>query len=159
LAVLHLGLFSYWINTYHAGGSIGALGGALVLGALPRFMRATQVRDSLLLAVGVVLLVITRPYEGILLCLPVGAVLGLCMVFGTNRPTAAVLLRLTAVPFVLIMAVGAWMAYYTYRAFGSPLTLPYTINRNTYAMAPYFVWQSQRPDPGYRHEAMRHFYY
>src|SRR5215469_6849340 len=65
LAVLHLGLFSYWINTYHAGGSIGALGGALVLGALPRFMRAKRVRDSLLLAVGVVLLVITRPYEGI----------------------------------------------------------------------------------------------
>lgn len=159
LAVLHLGLFSYWINTYHAGGSIAALGGALVLGALPRFMRATRFRDSLPLAAGVVLLFITRPYEGILLCLPVAVVLGRWMFFETNRPTASVLLLRTAVPLALIMAGGAWMAYYNYRAFGSPLTLPYTINRNTYAMAPYFVWQSQRPEPGYRHEVMRHFYY
>ena len=30
LAVLHIGLFSYWINTYTGAGSISALGGALV---------------------------------------------------------------------------------------------------------------------------------
>jgi len=159
LAVLHLGLFSYWINTYHAAGSIVALGGALVLGALPRFMRTARLRDSLLLAVGVVLLATTRPYEGILLCLPVAVVLVRWMLFGKNRPSAAVLVRCAAAPLALIIAAGAWMAYYNYRAFGSPLTLPYTVNRATYAMAPYYVWQSQRPEPVYRHEAMRHFYY
>jgi hypothetical protein len=159
LAVLHLGLFSYWINTYHAAGSIVALGGALVLGALPRFMRTAQLRDSLLLAVGVVLLATTRPFEGILLCLPVAVVLGHWLLFGKNRPSGATLFRTTAVPLVLIVTGGAWMAYYDYRAFGSPLTLPYTINRNMYAMAPYFVWQSQRPEPVYRHEVMRRFYY
>jgi hypothetical protein len=158
LAVLHLGLFSYWTNTYHAGGSIGALGGALVLGALPRFMRTVRVRDSLLLAVGVVLLATTRPYEGFLLCIPVGVVLGRWMLFGKNRPSAILLVRCAAVPLALIVAVGAWMAYYDYRAFGNPLTLPYTINRATYAMAPYFVWQSARPEPVYRHEVLRHFY-
>jgi hypothetical protein len=158
-AILHLGLFSYWINTYTGGGFIAALGGALVLGALPRFMKAAQLRDSLLLAVGVILLATTRPYEGILLCLPVAAVLVRWILFGKNRPTASVLLRRTAVPLALVIIAGAWMAYYDYRAFGSPLTLPYTINRNTYAMAPYFVWQSQRPEPAYRHEAMRRFYY
>src|SRR6202035_141177 len=31
LAVLRIGLFSYWIDTYHGGGSLVALGGALVL--------------------------------------------------------------------------------------------------------------------------------
>jgi hypothetical protein len=159
LAILHLGLFSYWINTYHAGGSIGALGGALVLGALPRFVRTVRLRDSLMLAVGVVLLAVTRPFEGILLCLPVGAVLGRWILLGKNRPTAAVLFGRTAVPLALIIGAGAWMAYYDYRAFGSPFTLPYTINRNMYAMAPYFVWQSPRPEPAYRHEVMRRFYY
>src|SRR5580658_3876043 len=71
LAVLRLGLFSYWINTYSGGGSIAALGGALVLGGVPRFMRAARLRDGLLLSVGVILLATSRPYEGLLLCLPV----------------------------------------------------------------------------------------
>jgi hypothetical protein len=159
VAVLHLGLFSYWINTYSGGGFIAALGGALVLGALPRFMRAVRVRDSLLLAAGVILLAATRPYEGILLCLPVAVVLVRWLLFGKNRPTAIVLVRRTAVSLALIIAAGAWMAYYNYRAFGNPLTLPYTINRSTYAMAPYFVWQSQRPEPVYRHEVLRRFYH
>jgi len=130
-----------------------------VLGALPRLMRTTRLRDSLLLAVGVVLLATTRPYEGLLLCLPVAVVLVRWMLFGKNRPSAAVLVRCAAAPLALIIAAGAWMAYYNYRAFGSPLTLPYTVNRNTYALAPYFVWQSQRPEPAYRHEVMRDFYY
>ena len=158
LAVVHLGLFSYWINTYHAAGSIVALGGALVLGALPRLMRTVQLRDSLLMAVGVALLVLTRPYEGMLLCFPVAFVLGRWVLFGRNRPSAAVLVRCAAAPLALIVAAGVWMGYYDYRAFGSPLTLPYTVNRNMYAMAPYFIWQSQRPEPAYRHEVIRHFY-
>jgi hypothetical protein len=159
LAVLHLGLFSYWINTYHAAGSIVALGGALVLGALPRFMRTARLRDSLLLAVGAVLLATARPFEGLLLCLPVIIVLSRWVLFGKNRPSGAMLLRCAAAPLALIVAAGAWMAYYDYRAFGNPLTLPYTINRNLYAIAPYFVWQAQRPEPSYRHESMRRFYY
>jgi hypothetical protein len=51
------------------------------------------------------------------------------------------------------------MGYYDYRAFGKATTLPYTINRATYAIAPYYIWQSQRPEPHYRHAAMRRFYY
>ena len=54
IAVLRLGVFSYWINTYTGAGSIAALGGALVLGALPRLMRHVRIRDGLLLALGVV---------------------------------------------------------------------------------------------------------
>jgi hypothetical protein len=158
LAVLHIGLFSYWINTYTGGGLIAACGGALVLGALPRFLKTARLRYIMLLAVGIILLATTRPYEGLLLCLPVAAVLGHWLFFGKNRPTGAVLLRLSAAPLALIVAAGAWMGYYNYRTFGSPLTLPYTVNRNTYAMAPYFVWQSPRPEPVYRHATMRRFY-
>jgi hypothetical protein len=71
LAVLRLGLFSYWINTYTGAGSIVALGGALLLGALPRFMKGVRLRDGLLMAAGVILLGTSRLYEGMLLCLPV----------------------------------------------------------------------------------------
>ena len=159
LAILRLGLFSYWINTYHSGGSIAALGGALLLGALPRFMKDVRLGYSLLFATGVVLLLLSRPYEGILLCLPVAAVLGRWIFFGKNRPATAVLLQKSAAPLALIVAALAWMGYYDYRAFGSPLTPPYTINRATYAMAPYYVWQPQRPEPAYHHKVMRDFYY
>jgi hypothetical protein len=158
LAILRLGLFSYWINTYAGAGSIAALGGALVLGALPRFMKGVRLRDGLLLAVGVILLGTCRLYEGMLLCLPVAFVLVRWIFFGKNRPVAAVLLRRTAVPLMLIVAAVAWMGYYNYRVFGSPTTLPYTVNRAQYGIAPYFVWQSQLPEPVYRHKAMRDFY-
>jgi hypothetical protein len=158
LAILRLGLFSYWIDTYSGAGSITALGGALVLGALPRFMKAARFRDGLLMAVGVILLVTARLYEGILLCLPVVCFLAWWILNGENRPTATTLLRRTAFPLMLIAAAGVWMGYYNYRVFGSPTTLPYTVDRAEYATAPYFVWQSQRPEPLYRHKVMREFY-
>ena len=44
LAVLRLGVFSYWTNTYHAAGSLAALGGALVLGGLPRLKKTARFR-------------------------------------------------------------------------------------------------------------------
>jgi hypothetical protein len=159
LAILRLGLFSYWIDSYSGAGSIAALGGALVLGALPRFMKAARLRDALLMALGVILLGTSRLYEGMLLCLPVAFYLAWWMFFGKNRPTFAVLIRRTALPLALLVAAGAWMGYYNYRVFGSPTTLPYTADRSQYAMAPYFVWQSQRPEPTYRHEEIREFYY
>lgn len=159
LAVLRLGLFSYWINTYTGAGLTTALGGALILGALPRLMRTAQARYGVLLSVGIAILILTRPYEGMLLCLPVAAVLGRWVFFGKNRPAPAVMIRRAALPLVVIVGAAAWMGYYDYRAFGSPLTLPYTVNRATYAMAPYFIWQSPRPEPAYRHAVMRSFYY
>jgi hypothetical protein len=158
LAILRLGLFSYWIDSYSGAGSISALGGALLLGALPRFMKTAGLRDSLLMATGIILLATSRPYEGLLLCLPVLCFFAWRRIFAKNWPTASVLLRRTAIPLVLIAAAGTWMGFYNYRLFGSPETLPYTINRAQYAAAPYFVWQAQRPEPVYRHEVMREFY-
>jgi len=159
LAVLRLGLFSYWINTYSGAGSIVALGGALLLGALPRFMKTARLRDGLLMSAGVILLCMSRLYEGMLLCLPVVCFLAWWMLFGINRPTANILIRRIAFPLALIAAASAWMGYYNYRVFGSPITLPYTVNHAQYGIAPYFVWQSQLPEPAYRHKVMREFYY
>jgi hypothetical protein len=159
LSILRLGLFSYWINTYSGAGSIAALGGALVLGGLPRFMKHTRFRDALLMAVGVVLLLTARPYDGLILCIPVSCYLAWWVLFGKNRPTLAVLFRRTAAPLALIVAGGVWMGYYNYRVYGDPLTPSYSVNRSQYAMAPYFIWQSKRPEPAYRHKVIREFYY
>ena len=158
IAVVRIGLFSYWIDTYSGGGAIAALGGALVLGALPRFMKTARMRYGMLMAVGAVLLATSRPYEGILLCLPVAVVLGDGLSLERTGHRLRLLVRRTVLPLAVLIAGAAWMGYYNYRAFGSPLTPPYTVNRATYAVTPYYAWQSPRPEPVYRHKVMREFY-
>jgi len=58
---------------------------------------------------------------------------------------------------LLVIAI-AWMGYYNFRNFGSPFTLPYKVNRATYATAPYFIWQPRRPEPVYHHKEIQRFY-
>ena len=36
--------------------------------------------------------------------------------------------------------------------------MPYQINRATYAVSPYFLWQTPRTEPTYRHKIMRDFF-
>jgi hypothetical protein len=76
-----------------------------------------------------------------------------------RRFTRTVLAARVVAPiaFVLLLTAAA-MGYYNWRVFGNPLTLPYQINRATYAVAPVFIWQTPRPEPAYRHRAMRDFY-
>jgi hypothetical protein len=155
LAVLRLGLFSYWMNTY-TGGAVAAIGGALVVGALPRIMKTLRARYFFWMAVGIAILVNSRPYEGLLVCIP--SVVGLCWVIKKTRPSAASLMRRMAPAAAVLLLTVALAAYYNHRVFGNALTPPYASNRATYASAPHFLWQSQRPEPAYRHKVMRDFY-
>lgn len=156
LAVIRLALFSYWVDSYY-GGAVAAIGGALVLGALPRILRTAQIRHALWLSLGVAILANTRPYEGVLLCVPVGCVLLRWAIAKTKLP-AVVLLRRALLPLALLIAVTGLDGYYNYRVFGNPFTLPYQVNRATYASAPVFIWQRPHPEPVYRYKEMRDFY-
>ena len=156
IAVIHLGLFTYWTNTYSGGALVAALGGALLLGAAGRWKRNPSIGNHLILATGAGLLAITRPYEGVLLCLPVGWFL--FRYVRKKTINAGTLVRNALPGAVLLICILAWLGLYNYRAFGSPFTLPYTINRSTYAVAPYYVWQKERPAPEYHHEEIKRFY-
>ena len=154
LAVLRLGLLSYWINSYWSG-SVVALGGALVLGAIPRLKRCARVMDAVWLAVGLVILANSRPYEGLVFTFAVAIAALICWPIKISA-TAAIRV---ALPMVLILGVaGTAMGYYYWRVTGSPFRMTYEVNRATYAMAPYFLWQSPRPEPPYHHPVMRDFY-
>ncbi len=159
IAVLRLGVFSYWTNTYHAAGSLTALGGALILGALPRLMKTPRLGCAMLMGIGISILALTRPYEGLLLCIPVAVVLARWIFKGTNRLPMLALTRYAVLPLALIAATCAWLGYYDLKAFGKVTTLPYTVDRAQYGIAPYFVWQGPRPEPHYRYVVMRAFYH
>ena len=155
LAVLRLGLLSYWVNGYW-GGSVVALGGTLLLGALPRIYKHSRVRDSVVMAFGIALLANSRPYEGLVVSIPF-AVAMVVWVYRNRldrRTWTNVVLPLTALLILFAAATG----YYYARVTGSPFRLAYQVNRETYATAPYFLWQKPRPEPAYNHVVMRDFY-
>ena len=157
LVGFRIGILSYWMNSYFCG-SLPALGGALVLGALPRLLRGARLRDSLWMATGLVILANSRPYEGFVFSLPIAGALG-CWFFKQERFSCAQLVRTVVLPISLtLMVAGGAMGYYFWRVTGNPLRMPYEVNRETYASAPYFVWGKPRPVPVYRHEVMRAFY-
>jgi hypothetical protein len=156
LAALRLGLLSYWMNGYWSA-SIVALGGALILGALPRIQRRGRAGDALLMALGIAILANSRPYEGFVLSLPVLAAM-LVWLFGkshTSQPWLHV-----ALPVALLLALtAAATGYYYHRVTGSAFRMTYVVNRSQYAIAPYFLWQKPNREPNYRHSDMRDFYY
>ena len=157
LPVMRFGVFGYWDNSYF-GGSVAAIGGALVFGALPRIMKHQRVRDAVLLASGLAILANSRPYEGLLASLPVAVALLLWMA-GAKRPPTQVIIRRVVLPaFLLLAAACSWMGCYFWRVTGSPFRMPYQINGTTYAAAPYFVFQSPHAAPVYHHDLIRRFY-
>jgi hypothetical protein len=157
LAVLRLGLLSYWMNTYWCA-SVAALGGALVLGAWPRLRMRLRTREAVLMGVGLVILANSRPYEGLVFSLPVSAAM-LWWLIGKRRPAFDLSLARIVLPLFAVLALGALATgYYYYRVTGDPFRMTYQVNRDTYATAPYFIWQTPRPEPVYHHAVMRDFY-
>jgi len=158
LGVLKLGILTYWINEYFST-SIVALGGALVLGALARLKKRAGSRDAIIMGLGLAILANTRPYEGVIFSLTVAAAI-LAWFLRKNRPGIKILLlRVGAPMFTILMFAAVATDYYYYRVTGSPFRLTYLVNRDTYAIAPYFLFQSPRPEPAYHHADMREFYH
>jgi hypothetical protein len=156
LAVMRLATFSYWANTYY-GGAVAAVGGALVLGALPRIKRQRRVRDALLMGVGLSILANTRPYESLFFCLPIMLALIVWM-FGENAPEVRTLVRRIVMPFGIVLAITlAAMGYYFWRVTGSPFRIPYQVNMAEYHLV-YFPWQKLASNAEYHHAVMREFY-
>jgi hypothetical protein len=157
LAVLRLGLLSYWMNTYWCA-SVAALGGALVLGAWPRLRKRPRISHAVLMGLGLVILANSRPYEGSVFSLPV-AVAMLWWLIGKRGAALRLSLSCVVLPLFVILVVGALAtSYYYYRVTGNPFRMTYEVNRETYATAPYFIWQTPRPEPAYHHAVMRDFY-
>jgi hypothetical protein len=157
LTLPRLGLLSYWTNGYWCA-CLPALGGALVLGALPRIKHHLRWLDAVIMAIGLFILANTRPYEGLLLSLGVAIALFVWMMSNNGPPLRLSLLKIVLPVFVTLAPLGAWTGHYYYRVTGSPFRMAYSINRDTYGMGRYFIWQTPWPQKTYDHPRMRALY-
>src|SRR5216683_2598177 len=115
LAIIRLGTFSYWANSYW-GGAVAAIGGALVLGAFPRIKRRGRVRDALILGLGLAVLGNNRPYEGVFYSAPI--LLALAMfILRSKDPMASMRRVFLPLGIVLVVTLSA-MGYYFWRCTG-----------------------------------------
>jgi hypothetical protein len=157
LTIPRLGLLSYWTNGYWSA-CLPALGGALVLGALPRIKHHLRWRDAVIMAIGLFMLANSRPYEGLLLSVGVAIAL-LAWMFGKDGPPLRISLARIVLPLVLALApLAAWTGYYYSRVTGNPFRMTYDVNRQNYAMGRYFIWQQPWPQKIYNHPRIEALY-
>jgi hypothetical protein len=159
LVALKFGIASYWINSYW-GGAVAATGGALVLGAMPRIVRRARTRDALLLGLGIAILANTRPYEGLLFCIPVAAWFLWWLAGKTKSPAAPrtrIIRVLAPLAVVLILTVG-FIGYYNWRLTGNAFLFPHTLNSRTYRTTGLFLWDHPKQPLEYRNRQFEDFY-
>lgn len=132
--LLRVGLGSYWNQSYW-GGSLAAIGAALLLGGMHRAIARPTPGRSLILGLGVLLLANTRPFEGFLFALPSAVVL-LAWLLGCsperrgfeNPPPVARRLARVGLPVILLLSAGAAaMAIYHHAVTGDPLLFPHAL--------------------------------
>jgi hypothetical protein len=136
LAVIEFGPLNQWMNSYW-GGSLAAVAGCLIFGALPRLRVSPRIRDGALLGLGLGIHWLTRPYETVFLAI---AALLLLARFPDLRALAKPGL---AAALVLFPAIGLSLAQ-NKQITGSWTTLPYMLSRFQYGVPASFTWQ---PNP------------
>ncbi len=145
-AALHPVMIDY-ANAYRGGG-LAALGGALLFGATARLLR--EPKHGAIAGLGLALLALTRPYEGVILA--VGCAIALLI--ARARPWRAL------VPMLLVASLGLLVLALNNRAVtGSALRMPWVEYARQYDPAPPFAWQRPtRPVPQYRNEEFRYLH-
>ncbi len=153
IAVAHL-VVNYWNYTYW-GGSVAALGAALIFGALRRFPAKFRTLDGLLIGFGIALFANTRPFEGLVTCAAAAVLVALWIIRGRFQITAAVALRLV-VPVVSVLAITAvWIGFYNWRTTGDALRFAQDVHSKAYYPVPYLILQHAGPAPAFAHDYMK----
>jgi hypothetical protein len=151
LASLTIGA-TYWSYSYW-GGSVAALGGALLVGAVLRAREPSAPLDpppkrlAILAGIGTNLLLLSRPLEGGLLwiSLAVATTIHLRALHPDVRRTLFV--RLFPAYALVVSAGLFFLLYYQHRVTGNAFLPPYVLYERTYFATPPFVWGALRPEP------------
>jgi hypothetical protein len=130
LAVAEFGPLCGWMNDYW-GGYVSGCAGCLVFGALGSWRVDGRTRDSLLLGIGFALQWLTRPFESVLLLVPV--LVGIWRIRRFPRAAMA--------PIALALALSAMQNHAVTKSW---TTLPYVLSRYEYGVPASFTVQ---PNP------------
>src|SRR5579872_1342057 len=136
-------LVSYWMGSYW-GGAVAAIGGALVMGGYARVARRGRLGYAWAIGAGLLILTLTRMYEGLLFAIPILIALLL------RRRTYRVWLPIAAV----LMAGLAFHLIYNERVTGHAARLPYTEYQKQYGFVPSFNFQPLAPLVQIRNESV-----
>lgn len=148
----------YWIASYW-GGTVAALGGALAVGGARRIVRDSTAGGAALFALGLGLLVLSRPFEGGLVAIP--AVVSVVFWLARRHETTwrRKVRRILVPGSVMLGAAGALLLALNYRVTGSAFRLPYTEYEAQYSLVPAFrVTAAPNSSVAYRNGEMEEFY-
>ena len=158
LVMMRFAFRGYWIDSYW-GGAVAAVGGALVMGALPRILRKQRARDAFLLVLGAGILANSRPLEGCILCVPV-AIFILYRLLKERGPSLRRLLLRAVLPAAAgLVAVLSFTLYYNWRVTADPLLFPHVLFFKTHSTVPMLIWQDlETPPRTYANPQFQHYY-
>jgi len=156
MCVLRVGVLSYWMNSY-LGGAVAGIGGALALGAIARIWRRKQFEHVITWALGLAILVLSRPFDAAVMGASSAALL-FWFLRKNHMPLQTIALRVALPALLVLLPCMAAVGYNDYRVTGHALTLPYQVHDGQYAMASMFAMLPLRAEPSYRHPVMRKFW-
>jgi len=129
--VCQIGVATYWTQSYW-GGMLAAWGGVLVFGAAHSLRRQPALRDTVILLVGLAILSVSRPMEGLAASLPILVYLGVLGIRGTHS-FRKLFFRRVAIPFSLgAAALLLGLGYFNFTQTGRPLVTAYQVYTDTY---------------------------
>lgn len=129
MAVVTLGTSTYWAQSYW-GGMVPAAGAALVFAGVRRQVRSWSASASMLTGVGFVVLIDSRPFEGLLVSIGPGFLLLRRFIRSGRDPHRWSHGLLPAVAVVAL--AGAFTALHNQSVTGDWHRMPYTLNMDQY---------------------------
>ena len=149
--------FNYWVDSYW-GGAAAAIGGALVVGALPRILHHKRRRDAAILGIGASILALSRPFEGLFFCAPVAVYLIWWMASRRGPNWHESFSRIVGPAGIVLILTVTFLGYDNWRVTKSPFLFPYVLNDRTYMSSPHFIWGKMSPPRTYENPQFDDFY-
>jgi hypothetical protein len=165
LAATKFGVASYWMNSFW-GGAAAAIGGALVLGAIGRISKHATAWNGIVLGLGVAILADSRPYEGLLFCIPAAAWFIRWLATSSNHDStqhialssAHAKTKVLISALIVLTTAAAFMGYYNWRLTGNAFLMPHTLRTRTYHSSALFLWERARLPLQYNNRQFEKFY-